>query len=197
MPSFFVFAARQIILEVFFIATKELSINEEIRAKEVRVIDANGDQLGIMPTSKALNAAYDKGLDLVEISPNSAPPVCRILDYGKYRFEREKKEKEQRKKQQTIDIKEVQLSCRIDTHDFETKLKHARRFLEDGAKVKVCIKFKGREMSHTAIGLEVITKFGEACTDLGIIEKKPALDGRQMIMFINSKLNAPQSNTKK
>ena len=92
---------------------------------------------------------------------------------------------------------EVQLSCRIDTHDFETKLKHARRFLEDGAKVKVCIKFKGREMSHTAIGLEVITKFGEACTDLGIIEKKPALDGRQMIMFINSKLNAPQSNTKK
>ncbi len=197
LPSFFVFAARQIILEVFFIATKELSINEEIRAKEVRVIDANGDQLGIMPTSKALNAAYDKGLDLVEISPNSAPPVCRILDYGKYRFEREKKEKEQRKKQQTIDIKEVQLSCRIDTHDFETKLKHARRFLEDGAKVKVCIKFKGREMSHTAIGLEVITKFGEACTDLGIIEKKPALDGRQMIMFINSKLNAPQSNTKK
>ena len=105
MPSFFVFAARQIILEVFFIANKELSINEEIRAKEVRVIDANGDQLGIMPTSKALNAAYDKGLDLVEISPNSAPPVCRILDYGKYRFEREKKEKEQRKKQQTIDIK--------------------------------------------------------------------------------------------
>ena len=197
LPSFFVFAARQIILEVFFIATKELSINEEIRAKEVRVIDANGDQLGIMPTSKALNAAYDKGHDLVEISPNSAPPVCRILDYGKYRFEREKKEKEQRKKQQTIDIKEVQLSCRIDTHDFETKLKHARRFLEDGAKVKVCIKFKGREMSHTAIGLEVITKFGEACTDLGIIEKKPALDGRQMIMFINSKLNAPQSNTKK
>ena len=197
LPSFFVFAARQIILEVFFIATKELSINEEIRAKEVRVIDANGDQLGIMPTSKALNAAYDKGLDLVEISPNSAPPVCRILDHGKYRFEREKKEKEQRKKQQTIDIKEVQLSCRIDTHDFETKLKHARRFLEDGAKVKVCIKFKGREMSHTAIGLEVITKFGEACTDLGIIEKKPALDGRQMIMFINSKLNAPQSNTKK
>ena len=194
---FFVFAARQIILEVFFIATKELSINEEIRAKEVRVIDANGDQLGIMPTSKALSTAYDKGLDLVEISPNSAPPVCRILDYGKYRFEREKKEKEQRKKQQTIDIKEVQLSCRIDTHDFETKLKHARRFLEDGAKVKVCIKFKGREMSHTAIGLEVITKFGEACTDLGIIEKKPALDGRQMIMFINSKLNAPQGNTKK
>ena len=194
---FFVFAARQIILEVFFIATKELLINENIRAKEVRVIDDKGEQLGIMPTSRALSAAYDKGLDLVEISPNSAPPVCRILDYGKYRFEREKKEKEQRKKQQTIDIKEVQLSCRIDTHDFETKLKHARRFLEDGAKVKVCIKFKGREMSHTAIGLDVITRFGQACSDLGVIEKNPVLDGRQMIMFINSKLNTSGNNSSK
>ncbi len=183
---------------MFFIAAKELSINEQIRAKEIRVIDDKGEQLGVMSTAQALSMAYDKGLDLVEISPNSAPPVCRILDYGKYRFEREKKEKEQRKKQQTIDIKEIQLSYRIDTHDFETKLKHARRFLEDGAKVKVSIKFKGREMSHTAIGLDVITRFGEACTDLGIIEKKPVLDGRQMIMFVNSKLNAPQnSNTKK
>lgn len=183
-------------MEVLFIATKELSINDEIRAVEARVIDEQGEQLGIMKVSAALNLAYDKGLDLVEISPNSNPVVCRIMDYGKYRFEREKKEKEQRKKQQTIDIKEIQLSCRIDTHDFETKLKHARRFLDDGAKVKVCIKFKGREMSHTAIGLEVITKFGDACTDLGIIEKKPVLDGRQMIMFINSKKNAP-ANTKK
>lgn len=181
---------------MLFIATKELSINDEIRAVEARVIDEQGEQLGIMKVSAALNLAYDKGLDLVEISPNSNPVVCRIMDYGKYRFEREKKEKEQRKKQQTIDIKEIQLSCRIDTHDFETKLKHARRFLDDGAKVKVCIKFKGREMSHTAIGLEVITKFGDACTDLGIIEKKPVLDGRQMIMFINSKKNAP-ANTKK
>ncbi len=182
---------------MFFIATKELSINEEIRAKEVRVIDDQGEQLGIMQTSKAIAAAYDKGLDLVEISPNSEPPVCRILDYGKYRFEREKKEKEQRKKQQTIETKEVRLSYCIDTHDFETKLKHARRFLEDGAKVKVSIRFKGREMSHTAIGLDVITRFGEACTDLGIIEKKPVLDGRQMIMFINSKLNAPGNNASK
>ncbi len=186
-----------IFLEVLFIATKELSINDEIRAKEARIIDDKGEQLGIMQISAALNLAYDRGLDLVEISPNSVPPVCRIMDYGKYRFEREKKEKEQRKKQQTIDIKEVQLSCRIDTHDFETKLKHARRFLSDGAKVKVCIKFKGREMSHTAIGLEVITKFGEACTDIGVIEKNPVLDGRQMIMFINSKLNTPSNNTAK
>ncbi len=141
--------------------------------------------------------AYDAGLDLVEISPNSEPPVCRIMDYGKYKFEREKKEKEQRKKQTTIDIKEIQLSCRIDEHDFETKLKHARKFLENGAKVKVCIRFKGRELSHTAIGLEVITRFGEACEDLGVIEKKPALDGKQMIMFINSYKNVPNASSKK
>ncbi len=141
--------------------------------------------------------AYDAGLDLVEISPNSEPPVCRIMDYGKYKFEREKKEKEQKKKQTTIDIKEIQLSCRIDDHDFETKLKHARKFLENGAKVKVCIRFKGRELSHTAIGLDVITRFGEACEDLGVIEKKPLLDGKQMIMFVNSKKNVPGASTKK
>ena len=182
---------------MLFIATKELSINEEISAKEVRLIDENGEQVGVVETKAALAKAYENGLDLVEISPNSAPPVCRIMDYGKYRFEREKKEKEQRKKQTTIDIKEIQLSCRIDTHDFETKLKHARKFLENGAKVKVCIKFKGREMSHTAIGLEVITKFGEACTDLGVIEKNPVLDGRQMIMFVNSKLNVPNNGAPK
>lgn len=182
---------------MLFIATKELTINDEIRAKEVRVIDDKGEQLGIMQTIAAINMAYDKGLDLVEISPNSVPPVCRVMDYGKYRFEKEKKEKEQRKKQQTIDIKEVQLSCRIDTHDFETKLKHARRFLDDGNKVKVCIKFKGREMSHTAIGLEVIKKFGEACSDIGVIEKNPVLDGRQMIMFVNSKLNTPANSSAK
>ena len=195
----FVFLLRRkaIFLEVLYIATKELSINEEIRAKEVRVIDENGEQLGVVATSQALSKAYDKGLDLVEISPNSEPPVCRIMDYGKYRFEREKKEKEQKKKQTTIDIKEIQLSCRIDTHDFETKLKHARKFLENGAKVKVCIKFKGREMSHTAIGLEVIQRFGEACSDIGVIEKMPVLDGRQMIMFVNSKQNVPQTGSKK
>ena len=193
----FCFCRKVIFLEVLSIATKELCINEEIKAKEVRLIDDAGEQLGVIATSKALALAYEKGLDLVEISPNSEPPVCRVMDYGKYRFEREKKEKEQRKKQTTIDIKEIQLSCRIDTHDFETKLKHARKFLEGGAKVKVCIKFKGREMSHTAIGLEVIEKFGEACTDIGVIEKKPVLDGRQMIMFLNSKLNVPQNGSKK
>jgi len=174
---------------VFHIATntKELSINEQIRAKEVRVIDADGTQLGILATKKALDMAYDKGLDLVEIAPTSVPPVCRIMDYGKYRFDKEKKEKEQKKKQQTVELKEVQLSCRIDTHDFETKLNHALKFLTQGHKVKVSVKFKGREMAHTEIGLEVIKKFGEACTEIGVIEKQPALDGRQMLMFIAPK----------
>ena len=174
-------------------ASKDMLINEDIREKEVRVIADDGETLGLMTSNAALKLAYDRGLDLVLIAPQATPPVCRIMDYGKYRFDREKKEKEARKKQQVVELKEVQLSCRIDTHDFETKLKHARKFLEGGAKVKVCIKFKGREMSHTAIGLEVITRFGEACTDLGVIEKTPALDGRQMIMFINSKLNLPQN----
>ncbi len=174
---------------VFHIATntKELSINEQIRAKEVRVIDADGAQLGILATKKALDMAYDKGLDLVEIAPTSVPPVCRIMDYGKYRFDKEKKEKEQKKKQQTVELKEVQLSCRIDTHDFETKLNHALKFLSQGHKVKVSVKFKGREMAHTEIGLEVIKKFGEACTEIGVIEKQPALDGRQMLMFLAPK----------
>ena len=177
--------------------TNEVMINEQTKAKEVRVIDSDGTQLGILSVKDALNIAYGKDLDLVEISPNSEPPVCRVMDYGKFRFEREKKEKEQRKKQQTIDIKEIQLSCRIDTHDFETKLKHARRFLDSGNKVKVCVKFKGREMSHTAIGQEIIVKFGEACSDIGVIEKMPVLDGRQMIMFINSKQNTPQNTGSK
>ena len=172
-------------------------INDQIRAKEVRVIDSDGSQLGILPLAEALKLAYGKDLDLVEISPNSAPPVCRVMDYGKFRFERDKKEKEAKKKQQTIDIKEVQLSCRIDTHDFETKLKHARRFLDDGNKVKVCVKFKGREMSHTSIGHDIIVKFGEALSDIGVIEMMPVLDGRQMIMFVNSKKNTPQNASSK
>lgn len=184
-------------MEVFSISAKDVMINEWIRAKEVRVIGDDGAQLGILSTSEALKMAYAKDLDLVEISPNSEPPVCRIMDYGKFRFEREKREKEAKKKQTTIDIKEIQLSCRIDTHDFETKLKHARRFLEDGDRVKVCVKFRGREMSHTAIGKDIIDRFGEACSDVGNVEKAPVLDGRQMIMFIASKKNAPQGGASK
>ena len=175
-------------LEVSAIAAKDTTlINDEIRAQEVRVVDSDGSQLGIMKIGDARKIAYDKGLDLVEIAANAQPPVCRVMDYGKFRFEKEKKEKEAKKKQQKIDVKEIQLSCRIDTHDFETKLNHARKFIASGAKVKVSVKFKGREMSHTAIGHEIITKFGEACTDIGVIEKPAVLDGRQMLMFLGPK----------
>jgi len=169
---------------VFKISAKELTINEDIKAKEVRVVGSDGETLGVMSLDAALNAAYDEGLDLVLMAPQAVPPVCRIMDYGKYRFERDKKEKEAKKKQQTIELKEIQLSCRIDTHDFETKLRHARKFLTDGNKVRVVMRFKGREMSHVSIGQEIMKKFEESCNDLGNVDKAPVLDGRFMSMVI-------------
>jgi len=159
---------------------KDLLINEEIKAKEVRVVGEDGVALGIMSPEAALEIAYDKGYDLVLMAPQATPPVCRIMDYGKYRFERDKKEKEAKKKQQVIEIKEIQLSCRIDTHDFNTKLKHTQRFLSDGNKVRVVMRFKGREMSHIAIGQEIMTKFIAECAELGASDKAPVLDGRVM-----------------
>ena len=166
------------------ISAKEMLINEEIKAKEVRVVGPDGETLGIMPLNAALNTAYDQGYDLVLMAPQAVPPVCRIMDYGKYRFERDKKEKEAKKKQQVIELKEIQLSCRIDTHDFETKLRHARRFLESGNKVRVVMRFKGREMSHVSIGQEIMKKFEEDCKDLGNADKAPVLEGRFMSMVL-------------
>ena len=159
-------------------------INEEIKAKEVRVVGEDGNPIGIMSPDAALKIAYDNGLDLVLMAPQAQPPVCRIMDYGKFRFERDKKEKEAKKKQQVIELKEIQLSCRIDTHDFETKLRHAKRFLTDGNKVRVVMRFKGREMSHVSIGQEIMTKFQEACSELGSVDKAPVLDGRFMSMVV-------------
>ncbi|MBQ4090955.1 MAG: translation initiation factor IF-3, partial [Clostridia bacterium] len=129
--------------------------------------------------------AYDKGLDLVLMSAQSNPPVCKIMDYGKYRFDREKREKEAKKKQQTVELKEIQLSPRIDTHDFETKARHAVKFLESGNKVRVVMRFRGREMSHMAIGREIIEKFAEVCSEVGQVDKKPVLDGRLLSMVIS------------
>ena len=169
---------------VFNISAKEMTINEDIKAKEVRVIGPEGETLGVMQIDAALNAAYDQGYDLVLMAPQAEPPVCRIMDYGKYRFERDKKEKEAKKKQQVIELKEIQLSCRIDTHDFETKLRHAKRFLTEGNKVRVVMRFKGREMSHISIGQEIMQKFQEACSELGNVDKAPVLDGRFMSMVI-------------
>ena len=159
-------------------------INEDIREKEIRVIGEDGKPIGIMTSNAALKMAYDQGLDLVLIAPQATPPTCRIMDYGKYRFDREKKEKEAKKKQQVVELKEVQLSCRIDTHDFETKARNAVRFLTAGNKVRVVVRFKGREMAHQELGRDVLARFEEAVAPAGVVEKKPVLDGRIMSMIV-------------
>ena len=162
-----------------------MQINDDIRLKEIRVVGENGEQLGIMSSDAARELAYEAGLDLVMMAPQAVPPVCRIMDYGKFRFEREKKEKEAKKRQQIVELKEIQLSCRIDTHDFETKVRHALRFLGEGNKVRVVMRFKGREMSHIALGKEIIEKFEAACAEYGATDKKPVLDGRFLSMVLN------------
>jgi len=160
-------------------------LNEAITAKEVRLIGPAGETLGIMSSQKALETAYDRGMDLVMMAAQATPPVCKIMDYGKFCFDRDKREKEARRKQQTVELKEIQLSCRIDTHDFETKARHAVRFLTEGNKVRVVMKFKGREMSHQQIGQEVLENFKNACAEVGTVEKKPVLDGRFLSMVIS------------
>lgn len=172
----------------FTISKKDLLINEDIRDKEVRVVGNDGSQLGIMTSRDALRLAGDQNLDLVKIAPQAAPPVCRIMDYGKFRFEQAKREKDARKNQKIVEIKEVRLSLNIDTHDFNTKLNHALRFLKDGDKVKVSIRFRGREMAHTDMGLGTMKRFADACAEMGTIEKQPKLEGRSMLMFIAPKL---------
>ena len=166
------------------ISMQEHQINEEIRDKEVRLIDSDGSQLGVMNIQQALDIAIDRGLDLVKIAPKAEPPVCRIMDYGKFRFEQAKKEKEARKNQKVVDIKEVRLSAKIDVHDFEVRVKNAQKFLKNGDKVKASIRFRGREMAHTDIGLGVMNRFAEACAEFGSIEKPAKLEGRQMLMFL-------------
>lgn len=171
------------------IGKKDIQINEEIRDKELRVIGSDGQQLGIMSAKDALAIAEQKNLDLVKIAPQSIPPVCKIMDYGKYRFEQAKREKEARKNQHIVDIKEVRLSLNIDTHDFNTKLNNALKFIKHGDKVKVSIRFRGREMGHPEIGLETMKRFAEACSEVAVIEKPAKLEGRNMLMFL-----APKSN---
>jgi translation initiation factor IF-3 len=173
-------------MEVLTIS-KELLINEEIRDKEVRVIDEDGSQLGIMASRDALKIAGDKNLDLVKIAPQAAPPVCRIMDYGKFRFEQAKKEKEARKNQHIVDVKEERMSLNIDTHDFETKAKAAMRFLDEGDKVKVTVRFRGREMAHTELGVGLLKKFAEYCSACSAVEKMPKLEGRSMSLFLTPK----------
>ena len=169
------------------IATKETQINEEIRHREVRVIDSDGTQLGIMPIAEAMRLADEKNTDLVKIAPQAKPPVCKIMDYGKYRFEQAKREKEAKKNQRVIEIKEVRLSLNIDTHDFETKANQAIKFLKSGNRVKVSIRFRGREMAHPENGLVTMSKFAEAVSEYGTVEKPAKLEGRSMLMFIAAK----------
>ena len=164
--------------------TKELATNEAIRAPQVRVIGDLGEQLGIMQTRDALNMAMDKGLDLVEIAPTAEIPVCKIMDYGKHKFEKAKKDKEAKKKQTVVEIKEIQFTPQIGEGDLETKVSNARRFLADGNKVKLVIKFRGRQMSHQELGVAVLEKVKTMCADLGSPEKNPNLEGRNLIMFL-------------
>ncbi len=161
-----------------------MQINEEIKAAEVRVIGPSNEQVGIMKIDDARAYAYNNNVDLVMIVPGATPPVCRAIDYGKFCFERDKREKEAKKKQVVVKVKEVQLSCRIEQHDFDTRVNHAKRFLGEGNKVKAVVRFKGREMSHQELGRDVIAKFEEACREFGVAEKKPILEGRFMSIIL-------------
>lgn len=167
--------------------SKENKINEEIRDKELRVIDQNGEMLGIMPRAKALELAEQSKLDLVNISPNAKPPVCKILDYGKYRYDAQKREKEAKKKQKTMQVKEIRLSTFIEDHDINVKAKNAIKFLKDGDKVKVSLRFRGREKDYTARGREVMTRFAEACSEVSTVDKRPTFEGRSLSMFLAPK----------
>lgn len=168
-------------------AKSETQINEEIRAKEVRLINQLGEQVGIVPVKDALRMAQEVNLDLVNIAPQATPPVCRIMDYGKFKFEQGKKEKEARKKQKVITVKEVRFSPTIEEHDFNTKLRHVISFLEKGDKVKCSLRFRGRQITHTEIGSAVMNKIAEATEELATIERRPLMEGRSMIMILAPK----------
>lgn len=176
-------------MEVSTIAKDDLFINEQIRDKEVRLIDAEGSQQGIVALDVAVRMADEAGLDLVKISPNAVPPVCKIMDYGKYKFEQGKREKEQRKNQKVIEIKEVRLSATIDLHDMEVKAKNATKFLTNGDKVKVSIRFRGRQIKHGDIGLDVMNTFYEMVKDNAAIDRPAKQEGRNMYMILTPKNN--------
>ena len=177
---------QTIIVEVFTIAN-EHQINEQIRDKSIRVVTDDGEQLGVMSAREAMDIADEKGLDLVKISPRAKPPVCKIMDYGKFRFEQAKKQKEAKKNQKIIVLKEMRLSPSIDKHDLEVKAKNVSKFLKSGDKVKVSIRFKGRQMAHTEKGLQVMKSFYAMVEDNAVIEKSAKMDGRNMFMILAPK----------
>ena len=165
----------------------ELQINEEIRDKEIRVIDVDGAQLGIMSAKDAQKIAFEKNLDLVKIAPQATPPVCKIMDYGKYCFEQTKREMEARKNQQVVDIKEIRMFSTIDTHDFNTKVNQAVKFLKSGDKLKVSVRFRKRAIAHPQLGEELLQRFKEACSEAGVVEKPIKMEGRSLVMFVSPK----------
>ena len=172
---------------MFFIAKFTHQLNEDIQDKELRVIGPDGAQLGIMSSEAALELAAEQDLDLVKISPNAVPPVCKIMDYGKFRFDQMKKEKESRKNQRVVEIKEIRMSPGIDTNDLNTKMKNAIKFLKEGNRVKVSVRFRGREMAHTNIGEQLLVQFAAGCAEVANMEKNPKLEGRFMFMFLSPK----------
>ena len=178
------------------IAIQNHLLNDEIREPEVRLISENGEQLGIMSGEEALRIAEERDMDLVLISPQAKPPVCRIMDYGKFRFEQTKKEKEARKNQHTIEVKEIRMSPGIGDNDFNTKLKNGQKFLAEGNRLKVTVRFRGREMAHTNIGEQLLTNFAAQCSDLATMDKNPKLEGRNMSIFLSPKAPDKQANKK-
>ncbi len=171
----------------FNISKQELMINEEIRESKVRVVGPDGEQLGIMSSKEALNLAYDKNLDLVAIAPKAEPPVCKIMDYGKYRFDAAKREKEARKNQKTMSLKEIRISPSIDTHDFQTKVNHTVKFLQSGEKVKITVRFRGREINHSSLGAELLDRFKDSVSEYGSCDKPPQLEGKNMSIIVTPK----------
>ena len=182
MASAFLFC-----LEVLTIAKLDHQLNDEIQDKEVRLIGADGAQLGIVSADEANAMADEQGLDLVKISPNATPPVCKIMDYSKFCYDQKKREKDARKNQRVVEIKEIRMSPSIDTNDLNTKIKAALKFLGDGNRVKVSVRFRGREMAHTNIGEKLLMDFAEACAEVAAMEKNPKLEGRFMAMFLTPK----------
>ncbi len=181
----------------FRISNKGHQLNEDIRDREVRLVGEDGEQLGIMSSREALDKAVDQGLDLVKISPSAVPPVCKLMDYGKYKFEQQKRDKEARKNQHVVEIKEVRMSPGIDVNDFNVKLRNAHKFLSEGDRVKVTVRFRGREMAHTDIGRGLLIKFAEQSGEVATLEKDPKLDGRHMSIFLSPKVAKDAKDSKK
>ena len=178
------------------ISKQELQINEEIRDREVLVIDADGSKKGVMSARDAQKLAFDQNLDLVKIAPQATPPVCRVMDYGKYCFEQQKREKEARKNQKVVEIKEIRMFSAIDTHDFETKVAQGKKFLQGGDKVKVSVRFRKRAIAHPHLGEELLDRYRDEVGDVAVVDKPPKMEGRAIVMFMSPKQNKPEKPEK-